>query len=144
MPGGQRCRGPGKRRRRSMQPARACIDHATTVLPPLHVPINKRVNVDACGSLRSASLESCEAARLRCAGQVRRRLLLPHGACEFLANRSFANHQPSSQHGDDLTSRRISPPTREIANCTRDTRTDTPYTKHLHNGPQGSLLERSR
>jgi hypothetical protein len=54
MPGGQRCRGPGKRRRRSMQPARACIDHATTVLPPLHVPINKRVNVDACGSLRSA------------------------------------------------------------------------------------------
>jgi hypothetical protein len=55
-----------------------------------------------------------------------------------------ASSWPSSQHGDDLTSRRISPPTREIANCTRDTRTDTPYTKHLHNGPQGSLLERSR
>jgi hypothetical protein len=51
-----------------MQPVRACVEHATTVLPPLHVPLNKQVNVDACGSLRSASFQSCEAARLRCAG----------------------------------------------------------------------------
>jgi hypothetical protein len=91
--------------------------------------------------------KSCEAARLHCPGQVRRRLLLPpHGACEVLAKRG-ASQPPALIPADDErapsrhSASRHRPPQ---VNRARELDTDKFTPTKSHHGPQSPLLERPR